>query len=73
MKEDIRNFSCYDILTTICPALLITLATLFFNTVCAVVGFSMGNVGAGLGALAHIGLYAVNMYLVFLLFGGSRC
>ena len=70
MKEDIRNFSCYDILTTICPALLITLATLFFNTVCAIVGFSMGNVGAGLGALAHIGLYAVNMYLVFLLFGG---
>lgn len=68
-KANIRNFSCYDILTTICPALLITLMMLFGNLACMAVGFAIGNDEAGLGALTHIGLYVLNMYLVFLLFG----
>lgn len=68
-KADVRNFSCYDIITTICPALLITLLILTVNLVCMTVGFATGNHAAGFCALTHIGLYLVNMYLVFLMFG----
>ena len=71
LKGSFKNFSCYDVLTTIFPALLITMATLLVLPICSIIGFAIGQTSTALFALLSvlttIGGLAVVMFLIALL------
>lgn len=71
IKGSFKNFSCFDVLTTIFPALLITMATLIVLPICAIIGFSIGQAYAGwfalLSILTTIGGLALVMFIIALL------
>lgn len=64
-----RSFICYDMLMTIAPATLLTLATIIMNTTLAVVGIYSGREFIAEAALLRVGENLYGIYLSLLFFG----
>lgn len=64
-----HSFPCYDMLMTIAPATLLTLATITINTILALVGISSGRDFIAEAAILHVGENLYGIYLSLLFFG----
>ncbi len=64
-----RRFQCYDMLMTIAPATLLTLAMLAVNFVFGVYGLAAHKYYIVLGTMTQVGLCALNLYLTLFFFG----
>ena len=73
IKASLTNFSCWDILTTIFPALVLTMAMLIVIPICAIVAFSMGWISTGLLALKQLGLNFLWLYIIMFVIALMVC
>ncbi len=64
-----HNFPCYDMLRTIAPATLLTLATIAINTIFTLFGIYSGKTYIAEAALLHVGENLYGIYLSLLFFG----
>lgn len=58
------NFSCWDILTTIFPALIITMTLLIGLPVCSIIGLCIGDYSAALSAIINLGINFLYLYVI---------
>jgi cellulose synthase/poly-beta-1,6-N-acetylglucosamine synthase-like glycosyltransferase len=64
-----KRFQCFDMLMTIAPATLITLALVAVNLLFSVYGLLSGHMAVTLATMIQVGLCAANIYGSLLFFG----
>lgn len=73
IKGSFKNFACWDILTSIFPAMVLTLLTIVVLPVCSIVGLCMGDFANALFAFTSLLNSFVSLYFVVLLIGILIC
>lgn len=69
VKGFFKNFACWDIFTTLFPALFLTVASAIFYPVIAIVATAMGDYNSVLFALQNLGMTALMFYPIMFLIG----
>ena len=72
-KNMFTNFSCWDILTTIAPALIITLLTIFTLGVCSIVSLCMANFAMAGYALVNLAGSLMGLFSLMFIIGVLVC
>lgn len=69
VKGSFGNFSCWDMFTTLFPALFLTIGCLLFYPVIAIIASTMGDMNAVLYALEQFGSTLLMFYPIIFVFG----
>lgn len=62
--KSLRSFSCWDVLTTLFPAVFITLASLLIVPACTIAALCIGEYASLLYILQYLGISLAGMYMV---------
>lgn len=73
IKKSFTNFACWDILTTIFPALIISLASILTLPVCAIIAHCIGQTGTAIYAWQQLLTLFSGMYCVMFVIGLLVC
>lgn len=73
MINSFKNFSCWDILTIIFPALVITLATLIVLPACSIISLCLGNTANAWFAIQQLLISLISLYCLMFLIATLVC